>query len=277
MGTSETEISFNDAFADVYDEFFELYNAGLEVTEISKKLFASNQEIINDPIESNNFWFALAKAKWECKQLDKELYEKVKTIIETGTDLNIWRQLDSSDKDIENRKEALEKFLLKISTERKRSKPRKKKAIRQPLYEKGDCLIFHFENGNYGGAVVLEAIRDTEFGLNLIATTRINQSKKPSIEDFEEAYVLIKSFGNWKEHPEIVWCYADSFVRGKIQIERVCKINIKVNYDTKSVSNFLIGGSDIGLKRVPTTQFEFERTKGEPQKKLTIKEIIDEK
>ena len=73
MGAWGTAISSNDTYADIHDEFFELYNDGLEVDEISKQLINKNQETINDPDDCNNFWFALVKAQWECKQLDKTL------------------------------------------------------------------------------------------------------------------------------------------------------------------------------------------------------------
>ena len=100
MGAWGTAISSNDTYADIYCEFFDLYNDGLDVAEISKKLIADNQETINDTDDCNNFWFALAKAQWECKQLDKDIFDRVKKVIETGADLEVWRQLDADEKDI---------------------------------------------------------------------------------------------------------------------------------------------------------------------------------
>jgi hypothetical protein len=38
MGAWGTAISSNDTYADIYSEFFNLYNDGLEVDEISKIL-----------------------------------------------------------------------------------------------------------------------------------------------------------------------------------------------------------------------------------------------
>ena len=84
MGAWGTAISSNDTYADIYGEFFDLYNDGQSVEDISKKLITDNQETINEPDDSNNFWFALAKAQWECKQLDNDILERVKQIIETG-------------------------------------------------------------------------------------------------------------------------------------------------------------------------------------------------
>jgi len=82
MGAWGTAISSNDTYADIYSEFFELYNDGLDVEEISKKLIADNQETIDDTDDSNNFWFALAKAQWECKQLDNDIFARVKNVID---------------------------------------------------------------------------------------------------------------------------------------------------------------------------------------------------
>lgn len=276
MGAWGTAISSNDTFADIYDDFFELYNDGLEVSEISKKLITSNQEIINDTDDCNNFWFALAKAQWECKQLDIELYNRIKNISDTGADIEVWRQLDANEKDLKKRKLVLAKFLADISTERPKAKSRKKKVIRQPLFEKGACLTFQFENNNYGGALVIEAIRDTELGLNLIATTRINQKTKPTIEDFQNTEVLVKSFASWKEEPDITWCYTSSFKRDDIKIEVIGKIDVEVNYDTQNHSvKYYFGGEDGQLVKIPTLQFEFEKTNNKPSKRVTVKEIIN--
>src|SRR5688572_19084112 len=189
MGAWGTAISSNDTYADIYDEFFDLYNDGESVVDISKKLIADNQEIINEPDDCNNFWFALAKAQWECKQLDTEILKRVRKIIETGSDLEVWRRLDAEEKDIKKRKVVLGKFLADLQTEKPKAKSRKKKVLKQSPFEKGDCLTFRLANGNYGGAVVLEAINDTEYGHSLIATTRINQPTKPVKSDFENAEV----------------------------------------------------------------------------------------
>ncbi|MCF0075811.1 hypothetical protein LZD49_35425, partial [Dyadobacter sp. CY261] len=175
MSTWGTGISSNDTYADIHGEFFDLYNEGLDVDEISKRLITGNQGIIDDREDCHNFWFALAKAQWECKQLDKELFERVKAIIDTGADLEVWRELGSDEKDLKKRKKALDKFQSELQSERPKAKSRRTKIVQQSVYEKGDCLTFRLENGNYGGAVVLEAVNDSEHGYNLIAATRINQ------------------------------------------------------------------------------------------------------
>jgi hypothetical protein len=275
MGNWGTAIKSNDTYADIYGLFFDLYNDGLEVKDITQKLIAENQETITDPDDCNNFWFALAKAQWECKQLDNELLQRVKQIIETGADLEVWRQLDAEEKDVSKRKVVLDKFLAELLSERPKAKARKKKIIRQPVFAKGDCLSFKLANGNYGGAVVLEAIYDTELGSNLIANTRLNQETEPSAKDFENAEVLVLSFANWKDKPDIIWFSYASYKRDTIELKVVSKINVELNYKTDDYSKgFYYGGSGDSLKEQADRQFQFEQSNARPQKKITIKELI---
>ncbi|MBV9987111.1 MAG: hypothetical protein JO301_05500, partial [Chitinophagaceae bacterium] len=91
MGTWGTGISSNDIYTDVFADFFDLYDSGMSVEEISVRLIDANQETIADPDSENNFWFALAQAQWECRQLDASVFDKVRTIIETGADLEVWQ------------------------------------------------------------------------------------------------------------------------------------------------------------------------------------------
>jgi len=274
MGTWGTAIAANDTYSDIYQSFFDFYNDGLEVPEISNSLILKNKDTINDPDDCCNFWFALAKAQWDCKELDKGLFEKVRKIIDEGEDIAAWKRLDANEKDIVKRKEVLDKFLASLSTVRAKAKPRKKKPVIQPLFEKGDCLTFLFDNGKYGGAVVLEAIKNNELGLNLIATTRIYQSNKPSTKDFENASVLVKSFAAWDNQPDIVWCYAKSFYKNKIELEFIGNMPVDLCYDPQDYAKGIpFGGSSNSLKEIPMLQFEFEKANKKPSKNLTVKEF----
>ena len=60
MGAWGTNIKDNDTSADIYADFFDLYNEGQNPTNISAKLIADNKELIDNIDDSNNFWFALA-------------------------------------------------------------------------------------------------------------------------------------------------------------------------------------------------------------------------
>jgi len=273
MGTWGNAISSNDTYADIYGDFFELYNNGLDVPEISKKLISENQETIKNSDDSNNFWFALAKAQWECKQLDKELFEQVKKIIETDADLEVWRELNADEKDIKKRKVVLNKFLEDLQTEKTKAKSRKKKIICQPVFEKGDCLTFKLENGNYGGAVVLEAIKDTEYGYNLIATTRINQPNKPTRKDFESTDVLVINYASWDNKPNVKWYNPVRHKYSAHLIEIVENIEVQINYTTINSKLGFVGDFESWIIQVINLQFKSEETKPRSATKQTIKEL----
>lgn len=273
MGAWGTAISSNDTYADLYDDFFDLYNDGQSVEAISKKLIADNQETINEPDDSNNFWFALAKAQWECKQLDSEIFERVRQVIETGSDLEVWRRLNADEKDIKKRKVVLEKFLTDLQTARPKAKSRKKKVNKQPPFEKGDCLTFKLANGNYGGAVVLEAIKDTEYGHSLIATTRINQSTKPTKIDFENAEVLIANFENWDDNLNIKWYLPVRHKDSAHLIEKVDKIEVQINYDINASTNGFVADFQEWFIQVVDRQFESEKIMSRPTIKKTVKSL----
>src|SRR5690242_9348648 len=103
MGSWSTAINGNDTFLDIYQAFFDLYNEGLNPTDISKKILADYDEMFSDHEDRNNSLFGLALAQWETKSLDSQLLKRVKEIIETGEDLKLWKELEADEKALAKR------------------------------------------------------------------------------------------------------------------------------------------------------------------------------
>lgn len=279
MGTWGTNIKENDTSGEIYDNYFDLYNEGQSPVDISSKLISDNKELIDNPDDCNNFWFALALAQWETKSLDSEVFEKVRTIIENGIDLKVWKDLDADEKDIKSREGYLQDFLKKIQTEKPKAKARiknKHKTVK-PIFSVGDCLTFIHENGNYGGVIILGEINDNETGFNLVAGTRINQPNKPTVKDFENAEILIRNYANWKEDPIIVWTYPDSFKKIFSNFfELIGKT--KVDKEYKTDNNKFGYVADWGITKLAANlQFEHEKTNPQPTKRITVAELITNK
>jgi hypothetical protein len=279
MGTWGTAIKDSDAFADIYDEYFNLYNKGEEPKHISKKIIEANWEILEIEEEKHSLWFALALAQWETKSLEQKILSTVEEIISSDADLKIWRELDASESDIKKRKIALENFLEKIKSERPKAKSRKRAKSKTAIFTNEDCLTFKMKNGNYGGAVVLATDRNPETAYNLIATTRLNQPIKPTIIDFENAEVLVCNFGEWQDNPKVTWRAPDLYHKNYSDIyENVGKINVEIEYDTQNYQ-----GKGYPFKPAYTSgwtmneeierQPESELTKEKPSKKFTIKQL----
>jgi len=274
MGTWGTGISSNDDFADVYSEFFDLYNDGKSVPEITDLVIAGNSEMLGMLEAANNVWFAIAKAQWECKQLQPEIYDRVKTIIDSGADLILWADLGAGKAEIAKRRNVLSKFLSQLQSNKPKAKARKKRIIREPIFKKGECLAYRLNSGNFGGAVVLEAEYGTELALNLVAVTRINQPEKPTLFEFENAEVLIKNFANWNDEPEIIWIcnYKPKEVLDFVEV--VGSITVTIPYLEKRHDYPFTSGWKRTLVNATEWQFESEKVKSRPRKTLKMKKLL---
>jgi len=238
MGSWGTGISSNDVYEDVYSEFMDFYDEGLEPIEATKKVIENNSELVNDPEDKFNFWFALAMAQWTCKALDHDLLDKVKDIIDSGKDITLWKELGAESTELKQREKALAKFLDKISQEKEKPRKRKKKVIRDAVYEKGSCLTFKLDNGNFGAACVLEAVNQSEFAANLITVCDYNNPNRPDLDYFKRAEVLItKQQGSsikFEDTPVIHWHLTQFYKKKTIEFSVVGNLDVKLNYYPES-------------------------------------------
>ena|SRR5215204_2297473 len=273
MGAWGTGISSNDTYADVYGGFLELFNSGKEVAEITSELTKQFAETVAHPHENHDFWFAVAKAQWECKQLDAVVLDRVTRIIESGENIRVWQDLHASEADVRKRRAVLEKFLSLLRSERGNPRKRKKKIIREPVFEKGECLTFRLSNGNYGGAVVLEAIKGAEHNYNLIAITRINQAEKPTAEDFLRAEVLVVDFGNWSDDLGLMWYLPVRHKKVKDLIESIGAIPVDLDYPLQGSKLGHMADFDSWVIERANRQFESETVRQSRPKKILLKKF----
>lgn len=286
MGTWGTGISSNDVYEDINYEFFDLYNQGMDASAVTEKLIKENQELIHSVEDQNNFWFAIAKCQWECKALDPAIFERIKIIVETGKDIELWKELEASDSDLTKRQKALDNFLQKISIEKKTPKKRKVKKIVDAVFEKGDCLIFKLNDSFYGGVFVLEGEKNTEFGLNLICYLDINQRTKPTLKDFKKAQVIVtkssefdfslkdEKLASFKEkvvdNPEICWHYAADYKKSEISFELVGNLEVSLKYNSSSDFQCFSHWNSI-VQNINSYYEETDQRKG--SKTLKLKEL----
>ena len=157
---------------------------------------------------------------------------------------------------------------------------KKKKALKilQPVFAKGDCVTFKLANDKYGGAVVLEAIYDTQFGHNLIAATRIDQPNKPTINDFKNSTVLVLNFAMWKDSPNIHWY---SPIRHKnvehlVEVVAQLKVDKTYTYYNGNATTFgFCADFEVWIIDGINRQLEFELTNKKSEKIIKIKELTN--
>ncbi|WP_051435870.1 hypothetical protein [Tenacibaculum sp. 47A_GOM-205m] len=130
MGVWNTEIKGNNTTLDIYSNFFEKYNNGGSQVWVSNEIKTEFADYFSDSDNRNNSLFGLALAQWETKSLEPKILKQIKEIIDSGTDLKLWKELGADEKTIQERKTELQNFLKLISTE----KPKAKRRVR-PKFE----------------------------------------------------------------------------------------------------------------------------------------------
>ncbi len=279
MGTWGVAISSNDFYEDIRDQFLELYNNDIDISEIKSQLLKENNNILEKDEDSNNFWFALAFCLWDCKALDDDVYNKVKEIIESGSDLRLWRDLDSSKADLKKRENKLKDFLFKLSKEKPKARKRKRKRIKlyNAIFEKNECIVFKLNNGNYGGAIILESEKRTEFGLNLVAVTDINFEDEPSLSDIKKANILTRRIedypGKFEDDPIVGWFYADNYKKSKVECKKIGYLSVRNRFYGKNDSQSCMPSWDFLLDIFEGHEETIQKN-GLPKKIMKVKKLL---
>lgn len=196
MGTWSVSISGNDEFRVIYDTFRELYcehdgkNWLYELPEIKKKMAETFSFQLNNEDIADDFWFAQAKAFWDFGIKDDPAFDKVKKIISSGSNLEVWRRLEAKEKDIPKRKKALDEFLSKISKANPKPFKRGKVVNVWPPFGIGDLLTFQDDKKNYYGAVITHAYHDTK-GRNVVHLLNYRSTGKPARDDLVNADLMV--------------------------------------------------------------------------------------
>jgi hypothetical protein len=253
MGTWGTGITSSDTFKDIYHDFYDLYNKEYELSYICTELENRYESVISDEDEANEFFIAMAKAKWECGVLDKELLNKIKEIIDSGSEIKRWTKLGATRSDLEKRENAINVFYSKLLEINEKPKRPKKIKLRDSIFKKGDCLSIDLQNGKYGASIVLTEQKNSRYGLNLLLGLDYYSTETPKPEDFKNGYCLILS-----KQPYLQYCYAKNYKKAKFKYDIIDNIKIQMQYEEEngryfyghwdSLSNFIIHKNTEGSK-----------------------------
>ena len=120
MGVWGMGLRQSDEFCEVYERFMEAYDEDEAVPEIEKAILDSCHAEFDDADGvMHNVYFALAKAEWMCCAPSERILRRVQEIIESGADLEFYRELGASPSDISLRAKKLEQFWQTLQTPRK--------------------------------------------------------------------------------------------------------------------------------------------------------------
>lgn len=191
MGTWGNGIKENDTSFDVYESFFELYNAGVEASVIKQEILAKFKESYDLEEDRNNVIFPLALCLWEVCALDKELLDEVESLILNKQDISLWKSLGANEALLKKRCDTLDKLLVKLKKPKEKPKQRKKPPILvETDYQAGTCLTFQYPNERYGGVIIITSQTYKNKGDVSFILTDIQSNKAPTFEDFLHAKLV---------------------------------------------------------------------------------------
>lgn len=230
MGCWGVALSSSDTYQDIYYSFFQQYNANISPLEIVTNLERDFQEILLDDDEAPDFIYAVCKALWEVGVELTQYRQALSKIAETKYEVERWVRLGGADKDSVKRQRNVEALQEKILI--KKPKPRRPKKVRlvDAYFEKGECLTFRDADGFYTAAVVLNADKQTESGLNLLLAVDYLNTVAPN-EDvflngncrmFEDFDGIIRPWG--------LYCYRFEVKKLPIEIKSVGKVEVSREY-----------------------------------------------
>ena len=176
------DLNQSDEFCEIYNEYMDLYDIGIDPTAIT-------QQILNRYCFENilhNALFAIAKAEWDLGFRSESVFLRVNQIIDNRENIKYYRSLGFSEQDINERCEKLLRFQALLQTPPKVPRKRKISACNMlKRLPKGTVSYYEADDGYYG-FVVLDAVYE---GRLLAITEKLSVVPK-NIEDVLNATAL---------------------------------------------------------------------------------------
>jgi hypothetical protein len=231
MGAWGTGILSDDTVRDVHSDYLDLFNRGNSPAVIRQKLLERYEESLEDSDDGPLIWLGIAKAQWNCAQLEPQVLSKIREIVSGGLGLDRWAE--QGERLLQRRKIALSQFLAKLETPNPRPRKPRKAVKRKAIFEPGDCLALRMKDGDWGAILVLEGEREADdpyketYGTNLIATLRYKSSEMPSLDVFEKREWLYLTHHSWKSQLDLCYVTAARFRTVKDRFIRVGAIQLR--------------------------------------------------
>lgn len=166
MGVLGSGLYSDDLAADVRDDFRAHVAGGKSGEDATRALLAEWQEELGDPDTAPVFWLALADTAWRAGRLEAHVLAEARRVIEAGEELDRWRRLGATEREVEARRRVLVK--LRQQLDEPQPAPKKVRPSRGFVdfteWERGDVISFSRSDGRpalllvlgtveYGGAI----------------------------------------------------------------------------------------------------------------------------
>ena len=199
MGCWGMGITQSDEYLEIYDRFIEEYDEGKEIAAIKKDIldeylsqFEADDGVLHD------VYFAIGKAEWMCGGISDEILNKITQIIESGANIEFYRELEATEKDLKQREKNLNSFLATLSTPRDKARKRKipvEKYVAPmptpnlPEFTKGDIFAYKIGDKYRAFCLINRAKFATTYAAYCYVWTRFFD-EIPTLETLADDYVL---------------------------------------------------------------------------------------
>jgi hypothetical protein len=231
MGAWGTGILSDDTVRDVHSSYVDFFNRGNPPEVTRKKVLDEYAESVRDSDDGPLVWLGIAKAQWDCGQLEPPVLRKIREIVAKGLGLDLWAE--QGEGLLQRRKTALTQFLIKLETPNPRPRKPRKAIKRNRIFQPGDCLAVRLEDGDWGAILVLEGKPESDdpyeetYGTNLVGTLHYKSSLMPRLDDFEKRQWLYLTHHSWKNQLELCYVTAARFRKVKDRFVRVGTIPLR--------------------------------------------------
>jgi hypothetical protein len=185
----------SDLAYDIYNEFIDLYDSGMDVEDIKKKIEKWQSELFDD-VEVELYITAYALALWETGNLTESILCDVKQSIEKGASIRMWE--DGNDEKIAiSRRKELNKFITKISIPKEQPRQRKKyKKISNYIFQIDDIVTFQAIDGNYYASILTRIDQYRGHCHYRFTPTDYCKKEKPIIKNIINGNILGNKIGS---------------------------------------------------------------------------------
>lgn len=186
MGTWGVNLYQDDMALDIKEEYTNFLKVGMNNNEATKLLIEIYKDMVEE--EAGVFWLALADTQWKYGRLLPEVREKALDIIESGIDLDLWKE---DEKQYKKRQKILEGLKDKLNSEQPQEKKITKLTLEKANWEIGDILLYQILN---------EELRNHKWYkkyvlLNIVGINETNIGSLPRDVYYNEQNVI--SLYNW--------------------------------------------------------------------------------
>ena len=257
MATDGVKIIDGDLSHDTYWGIMDLYDSGAAIELIQKEISFVKEDLGPDTdFYHEQFVTSYALAFWEIGEINSEILEEVRRVIDLGEGVKVWAQ-EVDQKEGNKRQKELDKLWNKISQPNAKIRKRKKyRLITNLCFEQDDLVVFKLLDNQYRAIICARVTQHRgQCTYDFVPTTYCGLDK-PTPEVLSECFIPGRKIGSgydakttlsYQPGADVIWDYHQNdtnfffgvpyylvahqdMINFKEKFERIHKLKIKESF-----------------------------------------------